>query len=166
MKADRKIPDMSIYEASDYQDEHEFSEFDDVQEVHDIQFSLKKNKYVGVDRHLYDLITSKAKQRHISEDALIQELAQRYKENKSVPQPETDGWTSSVPLSIAFLDVSGNNVNDAEIDFILNSTGEKLRESKRYQDVEREMIDKLLQELNPLRQECRHLGSHTQKEAL
>lgn len=83
-----------------------------------------------------------------SQDTLIQELAQRYKENKSVPKGKTDGWTSSSPLSIAFLDVSGTGANPAEIDFILNSTGEKLREGRRYSIVEREMIDKLLKELN------------------
>jgi len=65
-----KIPDMSINEASDYWDEHEFSEFDDVQEVHDLRVSLKKKKYVGIDSHLYDLITSKAKQRNTTEDLL------------------------------------------------------------------------------------------------
>jgi hypothetical protein len=73
MEKNNKIPDMSIYEATDYWDEHEFSEFNDVQEVHDLQFALKKKKYVGIDRHLYDLITSKAKQRHTTEDVLIQE---------------------------------------------------------------------------------------------
>jgi hypothetical protein len=83
-----------------------------------------------------------------SQDALIQELAQRYKENKAYPKAETDGWSSSFPISIAFLDVSGSGVNDAEIDFILNRTGDELRESKRYSIVEREMIDKLLEELN------------------
>ncbi len=40
----RNIPDMSIYEASEFWDEHEFSEFDDVQEAHDLQFALKKKE--------------------------------------------------------------------------------------------------------------------------
>lgn len=38
----KHIPDMSIYETSDFWDEHEFCEFDDVQQVHDLQFSLRK----------------------------------------------------------------------------------------------------------------------------
>ena len=73
MKSDKNIPDMSIYEASEFWDEYEFSEFDDVKEVHDLQFSLKKKKYVGIDSHLYDIIASKAKQLHTTEDVLISE---------------------------------------------------------------------------------------------
>lgn len=41
---DKNIPDMSIYEASEFWDEHEFSEYDDVQEVHDLQFSLRNKE--------------------------------------------------------------------------------------------------------------------------
>jgi len=83
-----------------------------------------------------------------SQDALIQELAQRFKENRENPKAETDGWTTANPITIAFLDISATGMNNAELDFILNRTGEALRESKRYSIVEREMINKLLQELN------------------
>ena len=65
--------DMSIYDASDFWDEHDFGEFDDVQEVEDIKFSLKKKKYVGIDRDLYAIIKSKAKTLNESEDVLINE---------------------------------------------------------------------------------------------
>jgi len=44
---------MSIYEASEFWDEHDFSEFEDVQEVKDIRFSLIKKKYIGVDIDLF-----------------------------------------------------------------------------------------------------------------
>lgn len=44
MENKKHIPDMSVYEASEVWDEHEFREFDDVQEAHDLQFSLKKKK--------------------------------------------------------------------------------------------------------------------------
>jgi len=37
---------MSIYEASDFWNEHDFGKFDDVQEEKDMQFLLKKKKYV------------------------------------------------------------------------------------------------------------------------
>lgn len=47
MENNKNIPDMSVYEASEFRDEHEFSEFDDVQDVHDLQFSLKKKKDVS-----------------------------------------------------------------------------------------------------------------------
>jgi hypothetical protein len=70
------IPDMSVDEASAFWDEHDFDEFDDVQEVYDLQFSLKKKKYIGIESHLYDLIASKAKQFHTTEEALIQEWLQ------------------------------------------------------------------------------------------
>jgi len=44
MEKNDKIKDMSIYEASDFWDEHDFGEFDDVKEVEEIKFSLKKKK--------------------------------------------------------------------------------------------------------------------------
>ena len=83
-----------------------------------------------------------------SVDALVKELAQRYKDGDVPQNKTTDGWTSSKPLSIAFLDISGTGVSDAQQDFILNQTAEGLRQTQRYSIVEREIIDKLLDELN------------------
>lgn len=37
MAKDNIIPDMTIAEASEFWDEHEFDEFSDVEEVHDVQ---------------------------------------------------------------------------------------------------------------------------------
>jgi hypothetical protein len=73
MEKKDKIKGMSVYDASDFWDEHDFGEFDDVQEVEDIKFSLKKKKYVGIDRDLYAIIKSKAKALNESEDVLINE---------------------------------------------------------------------------------------------
>ncbi len=73
MGKNRKIKDMSVSEASDFWDEHDFGEFDDVQEVDDIQFSFKKKKYVGIDRELYAIIKNKAKTLNKPEDDLINE---------------------------------------------------------------------------------------------
>ena len=73
MVKDKNIKDMSIHEASDFWDEHEFGEFDDVQEVDEIQFTLKKKKYVGIDSDLYAIIKSKAKTINKPEDVLINE---------------------------------------------------------------------------------------------
>ena len=64
---------MAIHGASNFLDEHEFDEFDDIEEVSDIQFTLKKKKYVGIDPKLYSIIKTKAKQLHTTEDALINE---------------------------------------------------------------------------------------------
>ena len=73
MRKNRDLKDMSIHEACDFWDEHDFGEFDDVQEVKEIQFLLKKKKYVGIDEDLYAIIRSKAKTLNKTEDVLINE---------------------------------------------------------------------------------------------
>jgi hypothetical protein len=73
MKKSKDIREMSIYEASDFWDEHDFGEFDDVEEIKDVKFSLNKKKYVGIDLGLYSRIKSKAKKLHKAEDVLINE---------------------------------------------------------------------------------------------
>ena len=64
---------MTISEASDFFDEHDIFEFEDVAEAKNIKFNLKKKKYVGLDMRLFEKIRNKAKKLHISEDMLIQE---------------------------------------------------------------------------------------------
>jgi len=71
MKKNKQVKDMSLYEASDFWDEHDFIESGDVQEVTDIRFSLRKKKYIGVDLSLYTKIKKKAKKLHATEDTLI-----------------------------------------------------------------------------------------------
>jgi len=73
MKKSKQIKNMSVYEASDFWDEHDFSEFEDVEEVKDIRFSLTRKKYIGVDTDLYLVIKKKAKKLHMTEDTLINE---------------------------------------------------------------------------------------------
>ena len=73
MKGSKKIKDMSIYEASDFWDEHDFGEFEDITETGELRFDLKKRKYVGIDNKLYSKIKSKAKKLHKTEDNLINE---------------------------------------------------------------------------------------------
>lgn len=73
MRKNKDIKEMSIMDASDFWDEHDFSEFDDVKTVKDIKFSLEKKKYVGIDEELYSVIKKKAKKLHKTEDALINE---------------------------------------------------------------------------------------------
>lgn len=68
-----KHKEMTILEASDYFDEHDIFEFEDVSEVKDIKFKLQKKKYVGLDMELFKKIKSKAKRLHKSEDLLIKE---------------------------------------------------------------------------------------------
>lgn len=62
---------MTITDASDYFDEHDIFEFEEVMEVTDIKFDLKKKKYIGIDAELYKKIRSQAKKLHIDEDTLI-----------------------------------------------------------------------------------------------
>ena len=73
MGKNKEIEDMSLNEASDFWDEHGFDEFEDVQEVEEIQFLLKKKKYVGIDSDLYALIKNKAKSLNKAEETLINE---------------------------------------------------------------------------------------------
>lgn len=68
-----KHREMTIAEASDYFDEHDMFEFEDVKEIKDIKFKLQKKKYVGLDMELFKKIRSKAKKLHKSEDLLIKE---------------------------------------------------------------------------------------------
>jgi len=73
MGKNRNFDDMPIYEASDFWDEHDFGEFRNVKEVSEIKFSLKKKRYVGIDKDLYAQITTKAKMLKKPEEALINE---------------------------------------------------------------------------------------------
>ena len=73
MQTNKYDENMSIYEASDFWDEHDFGEFDDVKETDEVQFSIKKKKYVGIDKDLYEQIKGKAKKLKIPEETLINE---------------------------------------------------------------------------------------------
>ena len=71
MTKSKYLKDMSIYEASEFWDERDFFEFEDITEIRDVRFSLKKRKYVGVDFELYKKIRSAARKLHTTEDALV-----------------------------------------------------------------------------------------------
>ena len=73
MGKNKKIKDMTLNEASDFWDEHDFGEFNDIQEVDNIRFSLKKRKYIGIDSDLYAVIKNKAKRLNKTEETLINE---------------------------------------------------------------------------------------------
>lgn len=68
-----KQKEMTIAEASEYLDEHDIFEFEDVKEVTDVKFKLQKKKYVGLDMGLFKKIKTKAKKLHKNEDLLITE---------------------------------------------------------------------------------------------
>ncbi|MBN1903507.1 MAG: hypothetical protein JW927_00255 [Deltaproteobacteria bacterium] len=73
MGKNKDIKNMSINEASEYWDEHDFEECDDIRKVEEIQFTFKKKKYIGIDIELYSLIKNKAKSLDKPEDTLIKE---------------------------------------------------------------------------------------------
>jgi len=73
MKKDRKQRDMSIYEASDYWDKHDFGGSGDTKEVGDLRFALKKKKYVGVEVRIFAKIKERARRLHTTEDTLVNE---------------------------------------------------------------------------------------------
>lgn len=68
-----KLKSMTITEASEYFDDHDIFEFEDVKEVTDVKFKLQRKKYVGLDMGLFKKIQNKARKLHKDEDALIQE---------------------------------------------------------------------------------------------
>lgn len=68
-----KAKSMTVAEAGDFFDEHDIFEFGGVKEADDIKFRLKRKKYIAVDMALFRKIKNKAKQMHVSEDALIQD---------------------------------------------------------------------------------------------
>jgi hypothetical protein len=67
------MKDMSAYEASDFWDEHDFGEFEDVVEVEEVRFALREKKYVGIDEELFAAIRRKAKTLNKPAEALIHE---------------------------------------------------------------------------------------------
>ena len=68
-----QLKSMTITEASEYFDEHDIFEFEDVKEVTGVKFKLQRKKYVGLDMGLFKKIQNKARKLHKDEDALIQE---------------------------------------------------------------------------------------------
>jgi len=68
-----KHKEMTIAEASEYFDEHDIFDFEDIREVTDMKFRLQKKKYIGLDIDLFKKIKSRAKKLHKSEDLLIKE---------------------------------------------------------------------------------------------
>jgi hypothetical protein len=68
-----KHKEMTIAEASEYFDEHDIFDFEDIREVKDMKFRLQKKKYIGLDIDLFKKIKSRAKKLHKSEDLLIKE---------------------------------------------------------------------------------------------
>ena len=61
-----KHKEMTIAEASEYFDEHDIFDFEDIREVTDMKFRLQKKNYIGLDMDLFKKIKSRAKKGSIS----------------------------------------------------------------------------------------------------
>jgi class 3 adenylate cyclase/CHAT domain-containing protein len=79
-------------------------------------------------------------------DRLVSELTEKYKAGNIPVVSRADDWTS-IPLSLVFLDVKANGINETEKEYILAKATENLQESGRMSMVDRQILDKLLQEL-------------------
>jgi class 3 adenylate cyclase/CHAT domain-containing protein/tetratricopeptide (TPR) repeat protein len=89
-----------------------------------------------------------AKQAEVN--ALVKDLAAAYKSGRiPVPKGGGDEWTSK-QLTVTFLDLTrkGKMAMEGEDDFIKIALAQALRDSGRVEVVEREKIDRILQELN------------------
>ena len=73
MGKNRQHNDMSVYEASDFWDDHDFDEFDGIKEVKDFAFSPRAKKYIGIDSELYAAIKDRAKKMNNPAEVLIGE---------------------------------------------------------------------------------------------
>ncbi len=82
-------------------------------------------------------------------DALVKDLAKRYREQVSSPEPQ-DTWTSQ-PLVLSFVDFQESgaiSLRDGFATVLTTRLGELLNASGRVQVVERALIERLLEELN------------------
>ncbi len=79
-KNKKKIPagykeHMTIREASDFWDEHSFLEFDDVKEVHDVEFDLVgRKRVVYIDDKVARKIATLARKKNQPQYELVNEL--------------------------------------------------------------------------------------------
>ncbi len=78
---------------------------------------------------------------------LVSELAERYRTGESRPSPSLDDWTTR-SNSVVFLNVGGNGIIDLDREVILGQVTADLIHSGRVRVVERDIINKLLEELN------------------
>ena len=62
---------MGIKDASDFWDEHSLLEFEGTEEVK-VAFKLKKKQYIGIDREVFNKLSSQAKRQKISPEALLE----------------------------------------------------------------------------------------------
>jgi tetratricopeptide (TPR) repeat protein/peroxiredoxin len=83
-------------------------------------------------------------------DALVKDLAERYRNRKPSGSQAADGWTSR-PMVLSFVDMrqsGGLAERDGFAEVLTDQLSDALNKTGRVQVVERALVDKLLQELN------------------
>jgi CHAT domain-containing protein len=81
-------------------------------------------------------------------DKLIKELVTKYHQGNYPTPIQQNVWKSSSPLSLVFLDINGSGISEIEKDVIFGKVIEDLQATKRIDVVDRQILDKLLTELN------------------
>ena len=87
--------------------------------------------------------STEAKNRRV--DDLVASLIKGYDENRG-KDGATHEWKSR-PLTLVFLNIKAKGVTDFDKEFIISTVVGSLQESRRVQVVEREVLDRLLEEL-------------------
>lgn len=80
-------------------------------------------------------------------DAMVAELANRFRKNTFRVTTQGDHWSSIVPVTSVFLELRSPEDLKTECDFILAQAADFLQQDGRYRFVERELLKKLLAEL-------------------
>lgn len=80
-------------------------------------------------------------------DAMVTELAGRFHQNTFRTTNTGDNWSSTAPVTSVFLELRSPEELKTECDFILAQGADFLQQDGRYRFVERELLKKLLAEL-------------------
>ncbi|MEW6599799.1 MAG: CHAT domain-containing protein [Nitrospirota bacterium] len=80
-------------------------------------------------------------------DELVAGLIKDYRENQKRGERVTTSAARTGPPTLVFLNIRANGMSEEDIEYILTGVTGMLRQSKSVQVVEREIIDKLLEEL-------------------
>ena len=78
---------------------------------------------------------------------IVKALAKKYRKNIGSVSKSADQWTSK-PLGMVLLEVTGDNIDESQKDYILAKISSNLKASRRIKVVDRQLLDKLLTELS------------------
>ncbi len=108
-------------------------------------FRTKDNIPAQQSPAIVEEISNDAKEKRV--DELVASLIKTYEERQKTGHGNAVDMPRNMPLTLVFLNIKNNGINDAEKEYILSKVTDTLQISKRMQVVEREVLDKLLEEL-------------------